>query len=88
MAVPTSGTAVVSTPADEQILITREFDAPRALVYRAFTTPELVRRWWTAERGQMSAAYEAMARRTAAVGIFASLLVLLALLLMVWKPGA
>jgi hypothetical protein len=41
-----------------------------------------------AERGQMSAAYEAMARRTAAVGIFASLLILLALLLMVWKPGA
>jgi hypothetical protein len=41
-----------------------------------------------AERGQMSAAYEALARRTAAVGIFASLLVLLALLLMVWKPGA
>ena len=41
-----------------------------------------------AESGRMSAAYEAMARRTAAVGIFASLLVLAALLLMVWKPGA
>jgi uncharacterized membrane protein len=41
-----------------------------------------------AERGRMSDAYEAMARRTAAVGIFASMLVLLALLLMVWKPGA
>ena len=40
-----------------------------------------------AERGQMSAAYEALAARMRAVGILASLLVLLALLLMVWKPG-
>ena len=41
-----------------------------------------------AESGRMSAAYEALAARTRAVGIFASLLVLAALLLMVWKPGA
>ncbi len=41
-----------------------------------------------AERGQMSAAYEAMAARMRPVGILASLLVLVALLLMVWKPGA
>jgi hypothetical protein len=41
--VPTSGTATVTLPTDEQILITREFDAPRQLVYRAWTTPELVR---------------------------------------------
>lgn len=41
-----------------------------------------------ADSGKMSAAYEALAVRTRAVGIFASLLVLLALLLMVWKPGA
>ena len=41
-----------------------------------------------AERGQMSAAYEALVARTRPVGIFASLLVLVALLLMVWKPGA
>jgi uncharacterized protein YndB with AHSA1/START domain len=44
----------VSLPADEQILITREFDAPRELVYRAYTTPELVRRWWHAKRGEMT----------------------------------
>ena len=49
-----SGSAVVSLPADEQILITREFDAPRELVYRAYTTPELVRRWWHAKRGEMT----------------------------------
>src|SRR5687767_3619725 len=56
MAVPTSGTAVVSTPTDEQILITREFDAPRHLVYRAYTEPELVRRWWAGRRGEMAVA--------------------------------
>ena len=39
MAVTSSGTATVTLPTDEQILITREFDAPRHLVYRAWTTP-------------------------------------------------
>jgi uncharacterized protein YndB with AHSA1/START domain len=54
MAMTTSkGTAKVTLPADDQLLITREFAAPRHLVYRAWTTPELVRRWWHAERGQM-----------------------------------
>lgn len=47
-----SGTAVVTFPTDTQILITREFDAPRHLVFRAWTTPELIRRWWTADRGE------------------------------------
>lgn len=41
-AVTSSGTATVALPTDEQILITREFDAPRHLVYKAWTTPELV----------------------------------------------
>lgn len=49
-----SGQATVTLPADEQILITRRFDAPRHLVYRAFTTPELVRRWWHAKRGEVT----------------------------------
>src|SRR3954463_12045314 len=44
-------TATVTLPTEEQILVTREFDAPRHLVYRAWTTPELVARWWTAKRG-------------------------------------
>src|SRR3979490_3229231 len=48
-----SGTATVTLPTDEQILITREFDAPKHLVYKAYTTPELVERWWTANRGAM-----------------------------------
>ena len=46
--------AQVTLPADNQILITREFNAPRHLVYRAWTTPELVRQWWTARRGSMT----------------------------------
>jgi uncharacterized protein YndB with AHSA1/START domain len=52
MAVTSSGTATVTLPTDEQILITREFDAPRHLVWKAWTTPELVKRWWHANRGQ------------------------------------
>jgi uncharacterized protein YndB with AHSA1/START domain len=51
-----SGTAKVTLPADDQILITREFDAPKHLVFKAFTTPELVRRWWHANRGEMTVA--------------------------------
>jgi uncharacterized protein YndB with AHSA1/START domain len=54
--VTSTRTATVTLPADEQILITREFDAPRHLVYKAWTTPELVRRWWTANRGEMTVA--------------------------------
>jgi uncharacterized protein YndB with AHSA1/START domain len=54
--VTTSGTAKVTLPSDEEILITREFDAPRRLVYRAWTTPELVMRWWSGKRGEMKLA--------------------------------
>jgi uncharacterized protein YndB with AHSA1/START domain len=54
MAVASSGTAKVTLPKDEQILITREFDAPKHLVYEAWTTPELVKRWWHAKRGEMT----------------------------------
>jgi uncharacterized protein YndB with AHSA1/START domain len=54
MAMTTSGTAKVTLPTDTEILITREFDAPPRLVYRAWTEPELVRRWWAGHRGQMT----------------------------------
>jgi uncharacterized protein YndB with AHSA1/START domain len=56
MAATSSGTATVTLPTDEQILITREFDAPKHLVYRAWTTPELVKRWWNAKRGKVTIA--------------------------------
>lgn len=52
----TRGTAVVTLPTDTQILITREFAAPRHLVYRACTEPELVKRWWSGERGVVTSA--------------------------------
>ena len=56
MAVADSRKATVTLPSDREILITREFDAPRHLVYRAWTTPELVRRWWSGHRGQVTSA--------------------------------
>jgi uncharacterized protein YndB with AHSA1/START domain len=56
MALTSSGTAKVTLPADDQILITREFTAPKHLVYKAWTTPELVKRWWNAKRGEVTVA--------------------------------
>ena len=53
---PSSATATLTLPSDEQILITREFDAPKHLVYKAWTTPELVKRWWSGERGEVTVA--------------------------------
>lgn len=55
-AMTSSHTAVVTLPADTQILITREFAAPKHLVYRACTTPELVKRWWAGDRGEVTSA--------------------------------
>ncbi|MGH3129210.1 MAG: SRPBCC family protein [Gaiellaceae bacterium] len=52
----TSSGATLTLPTDEQILITREFDAPKHLVYKAWTTPELVKRWWNAKRGEVTIA--------------------------------
>jgi uncharacterized protein YndB with AHSA1/START domain len=46
--------AKVTLPADDQILITRDFDAPRDLLWEAWTDPELVRRWWHANRGEVT----------------------------------
>jgi uncharacterized protein YndB with AHSA1/START domain len=43
--------AVLTLPSDTEILVTREFDAPRRLLWKAWTTPELVKRWWHANRG-------------------------------------
>jgi uncharacterized protein YndB with AHSA1/START domain len=56
MPVTSSGKAVVTLPADDQILIERAFDAPAALVWRALTEPELVKRWWAGRRGEVTSA--------------------------------
>src|ERR1700694_2206181 len=55
-AMTSSGTAVVTLPTDTQILITRDFDAPRHLVFKAWTTPELIKRWWSGDRGEVTSA--------------------------------
>jgi len=41
-----SGSFEVSTPSDQEIGMTRVFDAPPDLVWEAMTRPEHVRRWW------------------------------------------
>jgi uncharacterized protein YndB with AHSA1/START domain len=52
-AIPGRREALVTLPSDHEIAISREFDAPPTLVYRAWTRPELVRRWWSARRGDV-----------------------------------
>ena len=54
MTTASSRSATVTLPTDEEILITREFAAPRHLVYRAYTEPDLVRQWWHARRGTIT----------------------------------
>jgi uncharacterized protein YndB with AHSA1/START domain len=51
-----SGSAKITLPSDTEILITRELDAPCHLIFKAWTTPELVRQWWSGRRGQMTIA--------------------------------
>ena len=41
-----SQTFTVTTPSDQEIRMTRLFDAPRHLVFEAMTRPEHVKRWW------------------------------------------
>ena len=40
-----AGTLEVTTPTEREIVVTRDFDAPRGLVFDAHTKPELVRQW-------------------------------------------
>ena len=49
-----TGTLAVSLPSDCEIRLTRVFQAPRDLVYEAFSKPEILKRWfgprgWTLE---------------------------------------
>ncbi|HEY3714764.1 MAG TPA: SRPBCC family protein [Jatrophihabitantaceae bacterium] len=46
----------MTLPSETQILITREFDAPKHLVYQAWTTPELIKRWWSGDHGEVNSA--------------------------------
>ena len=37
---------VVADPGTQEIVITRSFDAPREVVFKAFTDPDAIRQWW------------------------------------------
>jgi uncharacterized protein YndB with AHSA1/START domain len=39
-------TVVTAEPGKQDILITREFDAPRELVFKTYTDPKLISQWW------------------------------------------
>ena len=41
-----TGTLQLTTPTDREIVLTRVFDAPRNLVFDAFSKPELLKRWF------------------------------------------
>ena len=42
---PAQSTFTITTPSDREIVMARVFNAPRRLVFDAFTTPELVKQW-------------------------------------------
>ena len=46
-----NGSLRVTTPSDREIVMTRVFDAPRRLVYEAYTKPELLKRWLGVHNG-------------------------------------
>ena len=45
------GTLQVTTPSDREIIMTRVFDAPRRLVWEAWTNPEHLPRWMLGPEG-------------------------------------
>lgn len=44
----TAADVQISTPTDREVVVTRTFDAPRALLFDAYTQPELLKRWYDA----------------------------------------
>ena len=46
MATTSSATTKVTFPSDLEIQVTREFDAPRDVVYKTMTDPKLIPQWW------------------------------------------
>ncbi|MFF2454546.1 SRPBCC family protein [Isoptericola sp. NPDC058082] len=50
----TTGTAVLTLPNDTDIQVVRRFAAPAATVWRVFTEPELIARWWAGKRGTVT----------------------------------
>ena len=56
------GPLTVTTPTDNQIVITRQFDAPRHLVFACYTQPALIRRWLNGAEGWIMTVCEFDAR--------------------------
>jgi len=54
MAAKSNSALVVTLPSDLEIVMTREFDAPRHLVFEALTKPEHVSRWWGCRSSTLS----------------------------------
>ncbi|PUB19833.1 uncharacterized protein YndB with AHSA1/START domain [Promicromonospora sp. AC04] len=54
MTTTTKGSAVLTLPTDTEFLVTREFNAPRHLVWQVLTEPDLIRRWWAGQRGTVT----------------------------------
>ena len=55
-ATPAKNKLTITAPADDPVIVlTREFDAPRELVFAAYTRPEHLRRWWGPSWVEMSA---------------------------------
>lgn len=53
----------VERKSDRELVTTRTFDAPARIVFRAWSTPELFRRWWVPESfGLTLLSYEAEVR--------------------------
>lgn len=50
----TTGTAVLTLPNDTDIQVVRRFAAPAADVWRVFTEPGLIARWWAGKRGTVT----------------------------------
>ena len=46
-----TGTLQITTPTEREIVMSRVFDAPRNLVFEAWTKPELLKRWLGARGG-------------------------------------
>lgn len=48
-----AGALTITTPTDREIVLTRTFAAPAALVFAAWTTPDLLRRWYGPREWQL-----------------------------------
>lgn len=54
MAEKPSGVMTMTLQSDREVVLTRVFDAPRELVFKAHTQPEHVARWWGQRRSTLS----------------------------------